>query len=197
MNPCTPPVRIRPEGGAPVQTVRSVIAALHLALRVKPFRVDGKANGSQMEGYFSESACCMGVVDGVNQAKPVWMIVIPTSFALWFQLYGCSGRSIISVLKAFTSSNGLCFAQMPRFHGHTSTTFTDIFHGGQFVFAHMSGIHRRGSAKAALLLVTTGIAEMTGFVRYGAASFACISHDGSPFIDSDGYRDRTKNFHFS
>jgi hypothetical protein len=164
---------------------------------MKPFRVDGKANGSQMEGYFSESACCMGIEDGVNQAKPVWMIVIMTGFAFLLWLCRCPGKFLISIFRTFKSSNGLCFAQMPRFHGHTSTTFTDIFHGGQFVFAHMSGIHGRGSAKAALLLVSTRIAEMTGFFRYGAASFTCISHDGSPFIDSDGYRDRTKNFHFS
>jgi hypothetical protein len=86
---------------------------------------------------------------------------------------------------------------MPGFHGHTSASFTDIFHGRQFIFTHMSGIHGRGSAKAAFLLVSTGIAEMTGLFRYGAASFACIGHDNSPSIDGDGYRDEQKNFHFS
>jgi hypothetical protein len=149
-----------------------------------------------MEGYFSESACFMDGGIAIPQAKPVRMIVILTGFAPWLQLYGCFGRSMISTFKAFTSPYGLCFAQMTSFHGHTSTAFTNIFHGGQFVFAHMSGIHGRGSAKAALLLVSTRIAELTGFFRYGAASFTCISHDGSPFIDSDGYRDLTKSFHF-
>ncbi|GKT10010.1 hypothetical protein DSTSK_33150 [Desulforhabdus sp. TSK] len=35
-----------------------------------------------MEGYFSESACFMGGEDGLPQAKPGKMVIIPTGFAL-------------------------------------------------------------------------------------------------------------------
>ena len=40
-------------------------------------------------------------------------------------------------------------AEMALFHGHAAASITYIFHGCQFIFAHMGSIHLRGSGKIA------------------------------------------------
>ena len=73
-------------------------------------------------------------------------------------------------------ADGRRIAEMFVFHGHTATPATYIFHGGQFILAHMGGILIRGAAEAALSRITAGVAQMAGFTGHGNAVGTCIRH---------------------
>jgi hypothetical protein len=85
-------------------------------------------------------------------------------------------------LSPFVRSFYACgFAKMAHFHGYATASPAHILHGRQFIFAHMSCIHTRGSAKTAIGFVSAGIAQMARFVCNGSAIFTCVCHDVSPF----------------
>jgi len=56
------------------------------------------------------------------------------------------------------STDGGWLAEMALFHGHAAASLTNIFHGSQFIFAYMAGIHTGGSAKTAIGPISAGIA---------------------------------------
>jgi hypothetical protein len=71
---------------------------------------------------------------------------------------------------------------MTFFHGHTPASGADVFHGSQFVFAHVGGIDGGRSAEAALGFVTAWTAQMSGLFSHGAASLTGIGHFFPPVL---------------
>ena len=65
-------------------------------------------------------------------------------------------------------------AQKAFFHGYSATSITYIFHGCQFITAHMSGIDAKNPAKITVGLVSAGIAQMSRFVCDCSAIIASI-----------------------
>jgi len=65
-------------------------------------------------------------------------------------------------------------AQMAFFHGYSATSLTYIFHGRQFITAHVSGIDVKNPAKTTVGLVSAGIAQMSRFVCDRSAIIASI-----------------------
>jgi hypothetical protein len=72
---------------------------------------------------------------------------------------------------------------MARFHGYPPALPTNIFHGSEFVFAHVFGIHGGSTAEAALGLVAAGIAQVAGFIGDGAAVLAGIGHKKTSLLN--------------
>jgi hypothetical protein len=70
---------------------------------------------------------------------------------------------------------------MTLFHSHSPATGTDIFHGRQFILAHMGGIDLGGATETALACIPTGVAQMPRLLRYSATILASICHASSPF----------------
>ncbi len=79
----------------------------------------------------------------------------------------------------YPSTDGGWLAEVALFHGHAAATFTNIFHGAQFIFTHMAGIYAGLSTKTAIGRISAGIAQMSGFVCYCATILTSICH-GSP-----------------
>jgi len=71
---------------------------------------------------------------------------------------------------------------MTFFHGHTPASGADVFHGCQFIFAHVNRIDGGCSAKAALGFVAAGTAQMAGLFSHGAARLTGIGHFDSPLF---------------
>jgi hypothetical protein len=67
-------------------------------------------------------------------------------------------------------------AQMAFLHRHPPAPVTDVFHRRKLVLAYMSRRGLGSSAKAAFLLVTAGIAQMTRIICNRTARFTCMSH---------------------
>jgi hypothetical protein len=70
---------------------------------------------------------------------------------------------------------------MTLLHSHSSATGTDIFHGCQFILAHMGGINLRSATKTALARIPAGVAQMSRLLRYRTTILTSICHDSTPF----------------
>jgi hypothetical protein len=68
------------------------------------------------------------------------------------------------------------------FHGHTATPITCIFHGGQFILAHMRVFCLVRSAKTTIFRLATGVTQMPGRIRNRTTIFTGISHNNVPPI---------------
>jgi hypothetical protein len=79
-------------------------------------------------------------------------------------------------------SDGRGLAKMPGLHSHSAASPTTIFHGCQFVLAHVYGIDLSFTAKTAFGLVSTGVTQVSGRIGHRAAILTSISHDLPPFI---------------
>ncbi len=71
---------------------------------------------------------------------------------------------------------------MTLFHSHSPATGTDIFHGRQFILAHMGGINLGGAAETALACIPTRVAQMPRLLRYRATILTSICHETTPFL---------------
>ena len=78
------------------------------------------------------------------------------------------------------SIDGGWLAQMALFHGHAAAALTDIFHGAQFIFAHMPGCHTGSSTKTAIGRISAGIAQMSRFVCYCTTILTSMCHCSPP-----------------
>src|SRR4030042_7175772 len=77
--------------------------------------------------------------------------------------------------------NGRRFAEMLFFHGHSPASLAHIFHGFDFLTAHVLGIHLGSATKAAFCFVSTRIAQVPRVISNSAAILARISHRITPF----------------
>ena len=68
-------------------------------------------------------------------------------------------------------ADGRRLAEMILFHGHTATPITCIFHGGQFILAHMRVFCFVRSAKTTIFRLATGITQMPGRIRNRTTNF--------------------------
>ena len=73
------------------------------------------------------------------------------------------------------------FAEMFFLHGDPSAPLAHIFHGTEFLFAHVFGVGGRRSTEGALALIAARVAQMTRIVRYRTTILAGVSHRLSPF----------------
>jgi hypothetical protein len=80
-----------------------------------------------------------------------------------------------------TLANGRGFTKMTLFHCHSPATGTDIFHGRQFILAHMGVINLGGATETALACIPTGVAQMPRLLRYRATILTSVCHKCTPF----------------
>jgi hypothetical protein len=69
---------------------------------------------------------------------------------------------------------------MAFLHGHPSATVADVFHRRKFVLADMERRGFGGSTKAAIFVITAGVAQVTRIICYRAAIFTCMCHIVAP-----------------
>jgi len=70
---------------------------------------------------------------------------------------------------------------MVLLHGHTATRFTYIFHGGQFIFAHVLGICFGSAAEAAIFRLAARVTQMPRRIRHRTTIFTGIRHNNTSF----------------
>lgn len=70
---------------------------------------------------------------------------------------------------------------MTLLHSHPPATGTDIFHGCQFIFAHVQGIRLGGATETTFGFVSTRVAQVSRVFSYGTTILTSIGHDSTPF----------------
>lgn len=98
-------------------------------------------------------------------------------------LYVQTKKGIEGNCKQITLLNRTGLAKVIGLHGDPATTRAGIFHGRQFIPAHVFGIRFGGAAKTALGRISTGIAQMSRFTCNRSAIFTRVCHIFSPFND--------------
>jgi len=70
---------------------------------------------------------------------------------------------------------------MVLLHGNTATRFTYVFHGRQFIFAHVLGVCFGNTAEAAIFRLAAWVTQMPRLIRNRTTIFTGISHINSSF----------------
>jgi hypothetical protein len=76
---------------------------------------------------------------------------------------------------------------MALLHGNPSASLTDIFHGSQFILAHMLGICLGHTTETAFSLIPTRVTKMTRFISQCTTILTSICHDNPPFIGAEKF----------
>lgn len=71
---------------------------------------------------------------------------------------------------------------MFTFHGNATATVADEFHSSQLAFAHVGLVDFRRSAERAVLVIATGVAQVTRIFGQCATSFTGIGHFQPPLL---------------